>query len=517
MKKILSLVLVLVMALGLFAGCQDNTPTDPSTPAVDLAGKYEIKVWVAEDHVPLTEKLIADFNKENTDGIEIVATVEPLGEGDAATQMINDVSMGADLFTFAQDQTARLIQAGALAKLGVGAQKTVSAANASGVVAACMSGDAMYAYPLTADNGYFMYYDKSVISEDKVGTMESLIEACKAANRYISFEVEGSGWYTASYFFGAGCVSSWTTNADGKFDSVNDDWHTEKGVIAALGMQNLLQSGVWVNSSSVADFDAATKSAVVISGTWAYNDALKILGDNLGATKLPSFNVEGKDYQLGSFNGCKLMGVKPQTDVKKQAVLHLLAQYMTTEKAQLERFNALSWGPANLNAQKDEAVLANPGLAALLAQSPYSVPQGQIPDWWNVATALATAIKEAPAGDKAAIQAAQNVYREAILKLADPATQLDADQWTVIGEVGDSNWSKDLLMTKQDDGTWKTNEAYELEAGKSFKCRMGGQWATQIGAGTGPADNDDNYVVETAGKYYIVVDPANRTITLVNA
>ena len=79
-----------------------------------LAGTYDIKVWVAEAAVELTKSQIAKFNETNTDGIVINATVEPVGEGEAATSMTTDVEAGADLYTFAQDQAARLINAGAL-------------------------------------------------------------------------------------------------------------------------------------------------------------------------------------------------------------------------------------------------------------------------------------------------------------------------------------------------------------------------------------------------------------------
>ncbi len=527
MKKYLSIILAVVLCLSLFAGCgndQTATPTEGNTPAPSqggnenpLAGTHEIKVWVAENHVALTEQLITKFNETNEYDIVIKATIEPVGEGDAATQMINDVEKGADLFTFAQDQTARLIQAGALAELGKSAQELVAGANAAGVVSAATAGDTMYAYPMTADNGYFMYYDKSVIKEESIDSLEALIADCEAAGRYFSFQLEGSGWYTASFFFGAGCVSSWGTNAEGKYDTVNDDFNSDKGIIAAKGMQILLQSKAYNNSSECTEFAAAIPSAVVISGTWNYDKAVEILGDNMGVAKLPTYTVDGTTYQLGSFNGCKLLGVKPQQDSIKAAVVHLLAQYLTNEESQLARFEALSWGPANLNAQANEAVMANPGLAALLAQSPYSVPQGQVPgDWWATAQTLATNIKEAAAGDEEAIKTALTNYEAAIKLMADPSTQLDPESWGVVG-AAPFDWSKDASMTKQEDGTWKSNEAYELTAGSELKCRKGGQWDEQVGAGTGDPSNDDNYVVAESGKYYIVLNVEERLITLVPA
>ncbi|MBO6039847.1 MAG: extracellular solute-binding protein, partial [Oscillospiraceae bacterium] len=205
MKKALAMILALVMIFAL-AACGGSAPA-PSEPAAEapaaegesapaggseLAGTYDITVWVADAIVDLTKQQIDDFNASNTLGITFKATVEAVGEGDAATQMITDVEAGGDLFCFAQDQFARLVQAGALAKLGQQAAETVRSANDPGVVAAATAGEELFAYPLTSDNGYFMYYDKSVIPEEDVGSLEKLIEDCEAAGKYFSMENETS-------------------------------------------------------------------------------------------------------------------------------------------------------------------------------------------------------------------------------------------------------------------------------------------------------------------------------------
>ena len=49
----------------------------------------------------------------------------------------------------------------------------VTAENDAGSVAAATLGDVMYAYPLTSDNGYFLYYDKSVVTDPN--TLETII------------------------------------------------------------------------------------------------------------------------------------------------------------------------------------------------------------------------------------------------------------------------------------------------------------------------------------------------------
>ncbi|MGN1103936.1 MAG: extracellular solute-binding protein, partial [Candidatus Coproplasma sp.] len=409
-SRIMAGVVALAMTMGVgfsFVGC---------------SSKPDYKIWVAEAAVDLTKKQIEDFNKNNTDGIKINAAVEAVGEGEAATQMVTDVEAGADLYCFAQDQFARLVQAGALSQLGTNAANMVKTNNDAGSVSAVTSGETIYAYPLTSDNGYFMYYDKSVITDEShLTSLEALIKDCEDADKMFSFELGNSAWYAASFFFATGCKSEWETNDDGDFIEVNDTFNSQSGLISAKGMYKLVSSKCYNDSSASNVFSAAIPSAILVSGTWAYNDILDQLGDNLGVAELPSFEVDGTKYHLGSYSGCKLMGVKPQTDPERSAALHKLAQYLTGEAAQTERFNELAWGPSNLNAQKDEAVQANPALAALLKQNSYATPQGQIHgSWWDIGKTIAAGIKDTD-GSEAALQGVLDTYKasiEALFKMS---------------------------------------------------------------------------------------------------
>ena len=228
MKRTLAIMLAIVMVLGLVACGKsgDNNPGTGTSTGTELAGTYDITVWVGENAVDLTKKQIEDFNNTNTDGIKFNATVNPQSEATAADQMLVDISAGADIFCFAQDQFARLVQGGALNKLGTKAAETVKAANDPGVVAAATSGDTLYAYPMTSDNGYFMYYDKSVIPEEDLDSLEKLIADCEAANKWFCFEAQSSAWYIAAWFFATGCKSEWKTADDGSFESVLDTFNS---------------------------------------------------------------------------------------------------------------------------------------------------------------------------------------------------------------------------------------------------------------------------------------------------
>ena len=522
MKKFLSIMLVLVMVFAL-AACKKPSGDQPGDQTGDIAGEYKITVWVPQAAVDLTKKQIDDFNANNEFGVKFTAEIQPTSEADAATNMITDVEAGGDIYFFAQDQFARLVKAAALSKLGSGAAQTVKEANDEGVVAAASAGEDLYAYPLTSDNGYFMYYDKSVIPEADLDSMEKLIEDCENAGKYFAFEMQTSAWYLASFFFATGCKSEWVTDNDGQFTEVNDTFNSDNGLIAVKGMEKLVKSPAHLSSSQASEF--ASGAAIVVTGTWAYDDVKAALGDNMGATDLPSFTVDGKEYHLGSYNGCKLLGVKPQTDAKKAAALHKLAQYLTDEARQMERFETLNWGPANKKDQASEAVQANPGLAALFMQNAHSVHQGQIPDaWWDVAKVIGDDVKNAT--DEAGLKAAIEGYAARLNGIFDT---LKSNDYVFVGAWCDwKNTAEDspnYVMTADGDMLTITLDVPESDymGGRIVK---NGSWDTDLGYAqvtTGadlmkvvdPADNGDNNIIFAApGNYTVTCNLATKEITI---
>ena len=518
MKKILSMILALAMVLCLFAACGgEQTPTNPAgtegntegtQPAgqsSELAGTYDITMWVSEKEgvAELTQKQIDAFEEANP-GVIINASIEGVTEADAGSKVVADVATAPDIYCFAQDQLARLVQAAALAQPGKKAAENIKTANDAGSVAAASVAGELYAYPMTSDNGYYMYYDTSIISEEDAESMEAIIKACEENNVKFRYALENA-WYTASFFFATGCKSDWTMNEAGQFTSVDDDFNSANGLIAMKGMQKLAQSTAYDSNA-----DIFTDAGVVITGIWNATAAEEHFGENFGVTDLPSFEVDGVSYHLGSYSGQKLMGVKPQTDAKKAAVLSQLAQYLTNEECQLARYDQFQWGPSNLAAQASEAVQANASLAALAKQNAYGQPQGQIHgSWWDIAKVLGADAKAA--ADDAALQTALDNYKAAI----DELFKLSPEQqraWTVIGNIGGTNWDTDFAMTEEPENTW-TSEAIEMKAGEEFKVRQGLSWTNNFGV----EFNGDNIVVEADGTYKVVFvwdGDQSATITL---
>ena len=367
MKKFLALVLCMIMAVSMIGAASAE------------AFSGEIKIWVAEATVEFTKAQVEAFKAANPDYANMTVVIEPVGEGDAASNMLTDVEAGADIFGFAQDQLARLVAAGALIDVAPENAEIVTATNDAGSVSAVKMGDVMYAYPMTSDNGYFMYYDKSVVTDPT--NLEAVLADCEKAGKNFYMEIN-SGWYQTAFFFGAGCTLTYSTDDAGNIVAMDCDYASENGVKAIKSMIKLAQSPAHVNGSSASN---ATNLGAIVDGTWDAAVVKEALGENYAAVKLPT--VDG--YQLGGFGGFKMLGVKPQTDEAKLAACDALALYLTSGEVQAARFDAVGWGPSNLEAQQSEGVKADIALSALASQLQYCIGQGQYPgEYWSLATAL---------------------------------------------------------------------------------------------------------------------------------
>ncbi len=354
----------------------------------ELSYDGEIKVWVADNAVDFTNEQIAAFQEANPGLADTTFTVEAVGEGDAAGNMITDVEAGADVFTFAQDQIARLVIAGALEEVAPENVDAITSENDEGAVTAATVGDILYAYPITSDNGYFMYYDKSVVTDPE--SLETIIADCEAAGRNFYMEIN-SGWYQTAFFFGTGAELSYDTDDAGNFTACNVSYVSDEGITALKEMIELASSSAFVNGSSAGE---AVNIGAIVDGTWDAATLQEVLGDNYACAKLPSFTgADGNTYQMSGFSGYKLLGVKPQEDMDKLAVCDALAAFLSSEDVQLARYNAIGWGPSNINAQQSEEVAADEALTALNAQMLNDVAQGQYPgDYWSLATGLGDSI-----------------------------------------------------------------------------------------------------------------------------
>lgn len=374
MKKFLAMVLALAMMLTMVASCA-------------MAEEVSLRVWVGDNaDIEWINTVIANFQAANPDKTyKIEVGVQT--EGDCSKVVLTDPTAAADVFTFADDQFNSLYNAGALQQVVIDPEAVI-AANTPGSVAAATGADGnLYAYPATADNGYFMFYNKEYFTEEDVQTLDGMMAKAAEAGKKVGFPMSDA-WYFYSFFKGAGLEM--TVSEDGVTNICN--WNaTDTPITGVQVVEALLAvtSNPGFMEANSDPFVAGVKDGTIIagvSGTWNANVAAEAWGDNYAATKLPTFTVNGEQVQMSSFAGFKLVGVNAYSENVGDAMD--FAAFMTNEESQTLRFEMRSQGPSNINAAASDAVQANPAIAALAAQSAYADVQRVGQAYWDAAAAL---------------------------------------------------------------------------------------------------------------------------------
>lgn len=357
---------------------------DPDDGEVGDKDVVELKVWGAQEDQAMLKEMVEEFKKANTD-VKYDITFGVVGEKDTQTKIMEDPDAAADVFAFPDDQMTDLVKAGALYEITLDKDQIMEE-NLEGAVQAATIDGRLYAYPMTADNGYFLYYDKSVFTEDDVKTLDGLLEKAASKNKKVLMDVS-NGWYLASFFLGAGCSFGLK---DGKQTS---DFNNENGVAAGEAVKAFCANSAFMTGEdAVLTGGMGDTIAAGISGTWTADAIKSKLGDNYAATKLPTFTMNGQQVQMKSFAGYKLMGVNSGTEHPKEAMK--LARFLTNEKNQLIRFEKRAMGPSNKKAAADEKVKANVALSALAMQNEFGVSQANVLNSsWGPMEAFGTAME----------------------------------------------------------------------------------------------------------------------------
>ena len=398
MKKQVSLAMATVMALSL-AAC-GGSPSSSSAAAADSGaaatdstgsdatgeaaswGDVTLTMWGAEEDQTMLREMADAFIAENADKGNITINIGACSEADAKDNILVDPTAAADVFAFADDQLNELVAAGALQEVLLNPNE-IKSRNLEGSVEAASMNGTLYAYPMTADNGYFLYYDASAVTAEDAETVDGILAAAAAAGRTFDMTLN-DGWYIYSFFAGAGLTA---TLAD---DGVNTvcDWNEEPGAAVAQAVLDIASNSAFRNAPDADIVSGIVDGSVcaAISGTWNATTAEEAWGDNYQATKLPTFTMDGEQVQMGSFSGYKLVGVNPHS--ANVGVAMMLADFITNEDNQLKRFNDRNLGPSNINVNASEEVQAAPAIAALALQSDFSDLQRVGANYWDPAASL---------------------------------------------------------------------------------------------------------------------------------
>lgn len=407
MKKVLATVLATVMTVTMLTGCggSDNSSQGAAASAQDDAAAgnaapaevqdVSLKVWVPQNQVDTKiidqqEAAFAELHPE----WNITWTTEIVGEDKCAENILRDVNEAADVFLFASDQLVSLVDAGAIARLGGETEAMVKNEIAESVQATAMVGDALYGIPFT-HNTFFMYYDKTVLDESDITSLEKIMAKETADDVYNFYFESAGGWKLGAYYYGAGLS---VFGPDGSDLSAGVDWNNETGVAVTNYLIDLINNPkcAFDGEIAVSELIESHRLGAWFDGSWNYDLYKGVLGDDLGLAVIPTFNPDGNDYQLKGFYGSKCIGVNAHS--KNMAPAVAFAAFLGNEENQLLRYEMSAQIPANIKAGESEAVKADPLATVIVAEAneaSVAQPANSVfsARYWTYANAIPTEIR----------------------------------------------------------------------------------------------------------------------------
>ncbi len=384
MKRKFYLFFPIILLAFIIQGCQKKTPVVTEKEKPVKTGTINLVIWCAAEDEELVSQITSSFKKEYSSQ-DFNITYKPQSESNCTDALMADLENGADVFIFADDQLNTLVAAGALEP--VENAEHARKANLPESVLAASVNDTLYALPLTADNGYFLYYNKKYFTEKNIKSLDSILDIAAQHGKKFSMEWS-SGWYVYSFFGNTGLTVG--LNDDGITNYCT--WNSKKGKIkgtdVAKAMLKISRHPGFISTDDAGFLKGVKNNKIIagVNGIWNSVALEKAWGKNFGAARLPLYTCAGQQVQMASFSGYKLVGVNAYSEEKEWAAK--FAEWISNEENQKLRFIMRGQGPSNINAAASEEVQSSPAIAALLEQSGFSCLQRIGGNFWEPVTAF---------------------------------------------------------------------------------------------------------------------------------
>lgn len=363
----------------------DIADTDAASQNTSKNKDVELVVWGAEEDEALLQQIFESFQEEYKEQANFNITFAPQSESGCKDALMADLEAGADVFAFADDQLNTLVAAGALEPIENADQ--IKSQNLSGAVEAACVGDVLYAYPLTADNGYFLYYNKQYFNENDIKTFDRILQIAEENEKKITMDWS-SAWYVYAFFGNTGLEVGLNDDGITNYCTWNGTDGDIKGVDVANAMLSISRSPSFLNTQEPGFLAGIQDGSVIagVSGVWNAVAMKETLGANYGAAKLPTYTCANRQIQMASFSGYKLIGVNAYS--KQYIWASRLAEWISNEENQKLRFIMRGQGPSNINVAASKEVQASSAITALLVQSEFSCLQHLGGNFWEPVTAF---------------------------------------------------------------------------------------------------------------------------------
>ncbi len=354
MKKKSAILMAAVMGMTAMSGCGDVRQSVPEDGEVE---SIRLMVWApsedqSKDSGEWLQTCCEAFAEEHPE-YDIHFVYGVADEATAASTVSQDPDASADVFMYANDNLTVLTDAKAVAKLGGIYEKQVMEMNSQAITDSLRQDDSLYGIPFTT-NTWYMFYDKSVFSEEDVKSLDAMLD-----KGVVSFPLTNS-WYLPAFYVGNGC----TLFEDGTVEEAGVDFAGEKAEAVTDYLVDLAANPNFVvdaDGSGIAGLRDGSISAM-FTGSWDAAGIKEILGDNMGVASLPCYTLNGEEKQMMSYAGSKAIGVNATSDHMVASIQ--LAIYLGSAEAQKLHYELRNVVPCNTQLLEDAEIAADVLVAA---------------------------------------------------------------------------------------------------------------------------------------------------------
>nr|WP_298057205.1 extracellular solute-binding protein [uncultured Lachnoanaerobaculum sp.] len=344
LKRFLAGIMALTLGAGI-TGCS-NSKSDAG------AEKVRLMVWSpSEDQSKESgewlQTMCKKFASEHPEW-DITFVYGVADEATATDQVSQDPDASADVFMYANDHLTNLIDAKAVVKFGGKYKEEIESTSSKELLDSLTVNNEIYGVPFTT-NTWYMFYDKSVFSDDDVKNLDTMLK-----KGTVSFPLVNS-WYLPAFYLGNGCTLFGNENDESK----GVDFAGDKAVDVTNYIIDLAANPnfkIDADGSALAGLRDGSVSAM-FTGSWDANAIKEALGDKMGVTSLPTFNINGGQKQMLAYAGSKAIGVNAHSEHMEQAVA--LAVYLGSEEAQKSHYELRNVIPCNTELLKEPEIASD--------------------------------------------------------------------------------------------------------------------------------------------------------------
>lgn len=253
-------------------------------------------------------------------------------------------------------------------------------------------GGELYAYPNRLESTFMLFYDTRYVSEEQAGSIEGILDACRAAGVNFRWSLTNNGWYGAAPFLGHGLTLQRGVDNEGR-DIQRSDFYSTKGIQIAERVDEIYReySDLWMIYSDDfhvgVEFGNGELGAAIL---WNNYYAISEVNPHVAVAELPTLTVGTTAVQLTPFvsYGGAIVNRYAEERLggsKRLEAAHAFARYLGSEEAQRAAYEEIGYSPTNEALLQDIDFSDSPFMEAAADQYPnYAVQRTSVTsEYWN--------------------------------------------------------------------------------------------------------------------------------------